>query len=35
MSFAGKCVQIENIILSEVFQNQKDVYSMYSLIREY
>jgi hypothetical protein len=35
MSFAGKWVELENIILSEVTQVQKDMYSMYSLISGY
>ena len=32
MSFAGKCMELENIILSEVTQTEKDVHGMYSLI---
>jgi hypothetical protein len=32
LSFAGKWMELENIILSEVNQNQKDVHGMYSLI---
>jgi hypothetical protein len=31
MSFAGKWVELENIILSEVTQTQKDMNDMYSL----
>ena len=32
MNFAGKWMDLENIILSEVTQTQKDNYHMYSLI---
>jgi hypothetical protein len=32
LSFAGRWMEIENIILSEVTQTQKDMHSMYSLI---
>ena len=32
MNFAGKWMEIENIILSEVTQTQKNNYHMYSLI---
>jgi hypothetical protein len=32
MSFAGKWMELENIILSEVTQAQKDMHVMYSLI---
>ena len=35
MSFAGKWMELENIILSEVIQIQKDTHGMYSLIRGY
>ena len=35
LSFAGKCVELENIILSEVTENQVGMYSMYSLIGGY
>jgi len=35
MNFAGKCVEIENIILSEVTQSQENMYGMYSLISGY
>ena len=32
LHFAGKWIELENIILSEVTQTQKDNYHMYSLI---
>ena len=32
MSFAGKWIELENIILSEVTQIQKDKHIMYSLL---
>ena len=32
MSFAGKRMELENIILSEVTQAQKDMHGMYLLI---
>jgi hypothetical protein len=32
MSFAGKWMELETIILSEVTQTQKDMHSIYSLI---
>jgi hypothetical protein len=35
MSFAGKWIELENIILSEVTQTQKDIHGMYSLISGY
>ena len=35
MSFAGKWLELENIMLSEVTQTQKDLHGMYSLISEY
>jgi hypothetical protein len=35
LSFAGKWMELENIILSEVTQTQKDVHVMYSLISRY
>ena len=35
MSFAGKWMELENIILSEVTQTQKDMHGLYSLISEY
>ena len=34
LSFTGKWMEVENIILSEVTQTQKDMHDMYSLIRE-
>jgi hypothetical protein len=33
--FAGKWMKLENIILSEVTQSQKDLHGMYSLISGY
>jgi hypothetical protein len=35
LSFAGKCIELENIILSQVTQTQKDMHGMYSLINGY
>ena len=35
MNFAGKWMELENIILSEVTQSQKDMHGMYSLISGY
>ena len=35
LSFAGKWMEVENIILSEVTQTQKDMYGMYSLVSGY
>ena len=35
LSFAGKWMELENIILSEVTRIQKDMYGMYSLISGY
>jgi hypothetical protein len=35
LSFAGKWMEVENIILSEVTQTQKDIHGMYSLISGY
>ena len=35
MNFAGKWMQLENIILSKVTQTQRDIYGMYSLISGY
>ena len=35
MNFAGKWMELENIILSEVTQTQKDMHGMYSLISGY
>ena len=32
LNFAGKSMELENIILSEVTQTQKDKHNMYSLI---
>jgi hypothetical protein len=34
-NFAGKWKELENIILNEVTQTQKERYGMYSLISEY
>ena len=35
MDFAGKWMDLENIILSEVTQSQKDMHGIYSLISGY
>ena len=35
LTFAGKWMELENIILSEVTQTQKDMHGMYSLITGY
>jgi hypothetical protein len=35
MSFAGKWMELENIILSEVTETPKDMHGMYSLISGY
>ena len=35
LSFEGKWMELENIILSEVAQTQKDMHGMYSLIIGY
>ena len=35
LSFAGKWMELENIILSEVTQTQKDMNGTYSLISRY
>jgi hypothetical protein len=35
MNFAGKCMELENIILSEATQNQEDMSGMYSLAKKY
>ena len=35
MKLAGKWMELENIILSEVTQSQKKIHSMYSLITGY
>ena len=32
LNFSGKWIELENIILSEVTQTQKDMHGMYSLI---
>ena len=35
MKFLGKWVELENVILGEVNQSQKNTYEMYSLISGY
>ena len=35
LNFAGKWIKLENIILSEVTQTQKDMHALYSLISGY
>ena len=35
LSFAGKWMELENIILSEVTQTQKDMQSVHSQLSEY
>ena len=35
MNFAGKWMELKNIILSEVTQTQKDMHGVYSLISRY
>jgi hypothetical protein len=35
LSFAGKWMELETVILSEVTQIQKDMHGMYSLISGY
>jgi hypothetical protein len=35
MKFLGKRMELENIILSEVTQSQKNIHGMHSLISEY
>jgi hypothetical protein len=35
LTFTGKWMELENIILSEVTQTQKDMHGMYSLISGY
>jgi hypothetical protein len=35
MSFQGKWMELENIILNEVTQTQRDMHDMCSLISEY
>ena len=34
LKFAGKCMDLENIILNEVTQTHKGKYNMYSLIKQ-
>jgi hypothetical protein len=35
MNFAGKWMELENFILNEVTQTQKDIHGRYSLISRY
>ena len=35
MKFIGKWIELENIILSEITQSQKNIHGMYSLISRY
>jgi hypothetical protein len=35
MNFAGKCMELENIILSKITQTPKNMHGMYSLISGY
>jgi hypothetical protein len=35
MNFVGKWIELENVILSEVTQTQKDTHGMYSWISRY
>jgi hypothetical protein len=35
LPFAGKWIELENIILNEVIQAQKDMHGMYALISGY
>jgi hypothetical protein len=35
LSFAGKWMELENIILSEVIQTPNNMHGMYSLISDY
>jgi hypothetical protein len=35
LNFAGKWMVVENIMLSEVTQTQKEVHAMYSVINRY
>ena len=35
LSFSGKWMELENIILSEVTQTQKDILGIYALINGY
>ena len=34
MNFTGKWMELENVVLSEVTQTQKDMHGMYSLVSE-
>jgi hypothetical protein len=35
LSFAGKCMELKNIIPSEITQTQMDMHDLYSLISGY
>jgi hypothetical protein len=35
MKFSGKWMELENIILNEITQSQKNTHGMHSLISEY
>jgi hypothetical protein len=35
MNFGGKWIELENIILIEVIQSQKDMHGMFSLVSGY
>ena len=35
LKFACKCMEVENIIMSEVTRTQKNIHGIYSLISEY
>ena len=35
MKFSGKCMELENIIQSEVTQTQKDMYGIFSILSVY
>jgi hypothetical protein len=35
LNFAGKWMELDNIILSEVIQSQKGMHGMYSIISQY
>ena len=35
MKLVGKCMELENIILSKVTQTQKEIHDMYSVITGY
>jgi hypothetical protein len=35
MNFAGKWMELENTILSEIIQSQKEMHGIYSLINGY